>query len=35
VLEILEPGAFSGQLHLFVDDHGTRTVIITVHGIAQ
>jgi hypothetical protein len=33
-LAIGGPGEFSNQLHLFVDDGGTREIVFTVHGVA-
>jgi len=33
-LDIAKAGEFSSQLHLFVDDGGTREIIFTVHGTA-
>jgi hypothetical protein len=34
VLEIRGPGEFSAQLHLFVEDQGTREIIFTIRGTA-
>ena len=33
-LHILAVGEFAGQIHLFVDDQGTREIILSVRGIA-
>jgi hypothetical protein len=32
---VYEQGEFSSQLHLFVDDQGTREIVVTVRGKAS
>jgi hypothetical protein len=32
-LETMGPGEFGSQVHLFVDDHGTREIVLSVSGI--
>jgi hypothetical protein len=34
-LKIGEPGPFSAELHLFVDDGGTREIVFTIHWTAK
>ncbi|MCI0461707.1 MAG: hypothetical protein L0Z62_32550 [Gemmataceae bacterium] len=34
-LEVFEPGEFTNQLHLFVDDLGTHEIVFTVRGTAK
>jgi hypothetical protein len=34
-VEPYKPGAFSSELHAFVDDGGTREIVFTVHGTAR
>jgi hypothetical protein len=31
----VKEGPFSGQLHIFVDDGGTREIVVTVQGKAR
>jgi len=33
-LQVHQAGEFSSQLHLFVDDQGTREIVFTVRGKA-
>ena len=35
ILETARPGEFSSQIHLFLDDLGTREIIMTVQGTAR
>jgi hypothetical protein len=32
-LETRKPGEFGSQVHLFVDDHGTRELVLSVSGV--
>jgi hypothetical protein len=34
-VQTVQPGSFACQMHLFVDDGGTREVILSVSGTAQ
>jgi hypothetical protein len=32
-LETMGPGEFESQVHLFVDDNGTREIVLSVSGV--
>jgi hypothetical protein len=32
-LETMKPGEFGSQVHLFVDDNGTREIVLSVSGV--
>jgi hypothetical protein len=33
--EVFQPGEFTNQIHLYVDDGGTREIVFTVRGVAK
>ena len=35
ILETASAGEFSSQIHLYLDDHGLRELILTVQGTAH
>ena len=34
-LHVLKAGEFASQIHLFVDDQGTREIVLSIHGTAR
>jgi hypothetical protein len=34
-VEPIRPGSFENQLHVFVDDRGTREIVVMVRGTAR
>ncbi len=34
-LDVMRPEPFESQLHVFVDDHGLREIVLTVRGEAK